>query len=64
VLLEQSVLGWEELELEVVRDADNNMITVCFIENVDAMACIPGIILHRSMMTIALSCSKTSEVLI
>jgi len=34
------VLGWEELELEVVRDANNRMITVCFIENVDAMACI------------------------
>ena len=35
VLVEESVLGWEELELEVVRDKDNNMITVCFIENVD-----------------------------
>ena len=31
------MLGWEELELEVVRDAKNQMITVCFIENVDAM---------------------------
>ena len=38
VLIEESVLGWEELELEVVRDARNQMITVCFIENVDAMA--------------------------
>ena len=37
VLVEESVLGWEELELEVVRDAKNQMITVCFIENVDAM---------------------------
>ena len=34
VLVEESVLGWEELELEVVRDRNNNMITVCFIENV------------------------------
>ena len=34
VLVEESILGWEELELEVVRDKDNNMITVCFIENV------------------------------
>jgi len=34
VLVEESVLGWEELELEVVRDAKNQMITVCFIENV------------------------------
>ncbi len=31
VLVEESVLGWEELELEVVRDARNQMITVCFI---------------------------------
>ncbi|NCB06677.1 MAG: carbamoyl-phosphate synthase large subunit, partial [Bacteroidia bacterium] len=37
-----SVLGWEELELEVVRDAKNNMITVCFIENVDAMGVHTG----------------------
>ena len=35
VLIEESVLGWEELELEVVRDAKNQMITVCFIENID-----------------------------
>ena len=42
VLIEESVLGWEELELEVVRDADNNMITVCFIENVDAMGVHTG----------------------
>ena len=42
VLLEQSVLGWEELELEVVRDAENRMITVCFIENVDAMGVHTG----------------------
>ena len=42
VLIEQSVLGWEELELEVVRDAKNQMITVCFIENVDAMGVHTG----------------------
>ena len=42
VLLEESVFGWEELELEVVRDAKNNMITVCFIENVDAMGVHTG----------------------
>ena len=42
VLVEQSVLGWEELELEVVRDAKNQMITVCFIENVDAMGVHTG----------------------
>jgi carbamoyl-phosphate synthase large subunit len=42
VLIEESVLGWEELELEVVRDARNQMITVCFIENVDAMGVHTG----------------------
>jgi len=42
VLVEESVLGWEELELEVVRDSKNKMITVCFIENVDAMGIHTG----------------------
>ncbi len=42
VLVEESVLGWEELELEVVRDAKDQMITVCFIENVDAMGVHTG----------------------
>ena len=42
VLVEESVLGWEELELEVVRDAKNQMITVCYIENVDAMGVHTG----------------------
>ncbi len=42
VLVEESVLGWEELELEVVRDKDNRMITVCFIENVDPMGVHTG----------------------
>ncbi len=42
VLVEESVLGWEELELEVVRDAKNQRITVCFIENVDAMGVHTG----------------------
>ncbi|HWR88666.1 MAG TPA: carbamoyl-phosphate synthase large subunit [Dissulfurispiraceae bacterium] len=42
ILIEQSVLGWEELELEVVRDAKNQRITVCFIENVDAMGIHTG----------------------
>ena len=42
VLVEESVLGWEELELEVVRDAKNRRITVCFIENVDAMGVHTG----------------------
>ncbi|MCK4809791.1 MAG: carbamoyl-phosphate synthase large subunit [Candidatus Omnitrophica bacterium] len=42
VLVEESVLGWEELELEVVRDDKNQKITVCFIENVDAMGVHTG----------------------
>lgn len=42
VLIEESVEGWEELELEVVRDAKNQMVTVCFIENVDAMGVHTG----------------------
>ncbi len=42
VLVEESVSGWEELELEVVRDKDNNMITVCFIENIDPMGVHTG----------------------
>lgn len=42
VLVEESILGWEELELEVVRDAKNNMITVCFIENIDPLGVHTG----------------------
>ncbi|MGI6088041.1 MAG: carbamoyl-phosphate synthase large subunit [Kiritimatiellia bacterium] len=42
ILVEESVLGWEELELEVVRDAKNQMIIVCFIENVDPMGIHTG----------------------
>jgi carbamoyl-phosphate synthase large subunit len=42
ILVEESVLGWEELELEVVRDHKNQLITVCFIENVDAMGVHTG----------------------
>ena len=42
ILVEESVIGWEELELEVVRDAKNKLITVCFIENVDPMGVHTG----------------------
>ncbi len=42
VLVEESILGWEELEVEVVRDAKNNMITVCFIENIDPLGVHTG----------------------
>ncbi len=42
VLVEESILGWEELELEVVRDSTGKMITVCFIENIDPMGVHTG----------------------
>lgn len=42
VLVEECISGWEELELEVVRDADNNKITVCFIENIDPIGVHTG----------------------
>lgn len=42
VLVEESILGWEELELEIVRDSEGNMITVCFIENIDPMGTHTG----------------------
>ena len=42
ILVEESVLGWEELELEIVRDTKNQMLTVCFIENVDAIGVHTG----------------------
>jgi carbamoyl-phosphate synthase large subunit len=42
ILVEESVLGWEELEVEVVRDSKNQMLTVCFIENIDPMGVHTG----------------------
>lgn len=42
VLVEESILGWEELEVEVVRDSKNNMITVCMIENIDPLGVHTG----------------------
>ncbi len=42
VLVEESILGWEELEVEVVRDSEGNMITVCFIENIDPLGVHTG----------------------
>lgn len=41
-LIEESILGWEELEVEIVRDAKGNMITVCFIENIDPLGVHTG----------------------
>ena len=42
VLVEESVIGWEELEYEVVRDSKGNMITICTIENIDPMGVHTG----------------------
>lgn len=42
ILIEEAVIGWEELELEIVRDSAGNMITVCFIENIDPMGVHTG----------------------
>ena len=41
-LIEESILNWEELEVEVVRDAKSQMIAVCFIENIDAVGVHTG----------------------
>ncbi len=59
VLVEESILGWEELELEVVRDADGNMITVCFIENIDPLGVHTGdSFCSAPMLTISKECQK------
>ena len=59
VLVEESILGWEELELEVIRDADNNMITVCFIENIDPLGVHTGdSFCAAPMLTISEECQK------
>jgi len=59
VLVEESVIGWEELELEVVRDCKNNMITVCFIENIDPMGVHTGdSFCSAPMLTISESLQK------
>ena len=42
VLIEESVLGWKEYEMEVVRDKDDNCIIICSIENIDPMGVHTG----------------------
>ena len=59
VLVEESILGWEELELEIVRDAEGNMITVCFIENIDPLGVHTGdSFCAAPMLTISEECQK------
>lgn len=57
--MEESILGWEELELEVVRDSEGNMITVCFIENIDPLGVHTGdSFCCAPMLTISEDCQK------
>jgi len=42
VLLEESIIGWKEFELELMRDASDNVVIVCSIENVDPMGVHTG----------------------
>jgi carbamoyl-phosphate synthase large subunit len=57
--VEESILGWEELELEVVRDSEGNMITVCFIENIDPLGVHTGdSFCCAPMLTISEDCQK------
>jgi carbamoyl-phosphate synthase large subunit len=42
VLIEESVIGWKEFELEVMRDLKDNVVIICSIENLDPWACIPA----------------------
>ena len=61
-LIEESILGWEELELEVVRDAKNNMITICFIENIDPLGVHTGdSFCSAPMLTISEECQKRMQ---
>lgn len=59
VLVEESILGWEELELEIVRDSEGSMITVCFIENIDPLGVHTGdSFCCAPMLTISEDCQK------
>ncbi len=59
VLVEESILGWEELELEIIRDSENNMITVCYIENIDPLGVHTGdSFCSAPMLTISEDCQK------
>ena len=59
VLVEESILGWEELEVEVVRDSKGQMITVCFIENIDPLGVHTGdSFCSAPMLTISKECQE------
>lgn len=64
VLIEKSILGWEELELEVVRDLKGKIITVCFIENIDPIGIHTGdSFCCAPMLTISKEVQKELEIL-
>lgn len=52
ILVEKSVIGWKEIEYEVVRDAADNCITVCNMENVDAMGVHTGRVVQLTVILI------------
>jgi len=56
VLIDESVLGWKEIEVEVVRDRTDRIVVVCFIENVDPMGIHTG-----DSITIAPTLTLTDE---
>src|SRR5665213_3197840 len=56
VLIEESVLGWKEFEMEVVRDRADNAIIICSIENIDAMGVHTG-----DSMTVAPALTLTDK---
>mgnify|MGYP003289607843 CR=1 FL=1 len=62
VLVEECIFGWEELELEVIRDAENNKITICFIENIDPIGVHTGdSFCSAPMLTIPEDVQKTLQ---
>ena len=62
VLIEESILGWEELELEIIRDAKGQLITICYIENVDPLGVHTGdSICTAPMLTIDPSVQRELE---
>lgn len=56
VLIEESILGWKEFELELMRDSADNVVVVCSIENIDALGVHTG-----DSMTVAPSMTLTDR---
>ena len=55
VLIEQSVIGWKEFEMEVMRDKNDNVVIICSIENIDAMGVHTGIRSRARLIQIVLT---------